>query len=283
MTFSTHFVSDKLVGSLSMNWRRRKHKSVKCENRKEQLWIQANLVVKRIVDVIGSGLGLFLLLPVFIGISFAIINDSEGPILFRQDRLTKNGKEFKMLKFRSMYMDSEKQGARLFNYKNDPRVTRVGRKLRNTSLDELPQLINVLAGDLSLVGPRPSVSYELGDFKTLNSIYKKRFGMTAGITGLAQTEGRNNISWDEKVHYDNKYIDQFRKYGVLLDVKILFMTFLKVSKSQDIYEKKINETMRVEEVAAAEDAEIDRIAHLSDEEYKKFEKLKYGVKGNEIG
>jgi len=250
---------------------------------KNSLWIQANLVVKRIVDVIGSGLGLFLLLPVFIGISFAIINDSEGPILFRQDRLTKNGKEFKMLKFRSMYMDSEKQGARLFNYKNDPRVTRVGRKLRNTSLDELPQLINVLAGDLSLVGPRPSVSYELGDFKTLNSIYKKRFGMTAGITGLAQTEGRNNISWDEKVHYDNKYIDQFRKYGVLLDVKILFMTFLKVSKSQDIYEKKINETMRVEEVAAAEDAEIDRIAHLSDEEYKKFEKLKYGVKGNEIG
>ena len=98
---------------------------------------------------------------------------------------------------------------------NDPRVTKVGRKLRNSSIDELPQLFNIFKGDMSVVGPRPCVTYELGDFETLNKKYKKRFQVKAGLTGLAQIKGRNDISWDEKVTYDNKYVDLFEKYGFL--------------------------------------------------------------------
>lgn len=104
------------------------------------------------------------------------------------------------------------------NYENDPRVTKVGRKLRDSSLDELPQLFNIFVGDMSVVGPRPCVTYELGDFKTLNKRYKKRFEVKAGLTGLAQIKGRNDISWDEKVTYDNEYVDLFDKYGFLINL-----------------------------------------------------------------
>lgn len=246
------------------------------KNKKKTSWLLLNIFIKRMIDVISSTVGLVVLSPLLLIISIAIKKDSIGPILFTQDRLTTDGKVFKMLKFRSMYVDSEKRGAGLFNYKDDPRVTKVGRKLRDSSLDELPQLLNVIKGDLSLVGPRPPVTYELGDFQTLNSIYKKRFDMCAGITGLAQVEGRNEISWDEKVHYDNRYIDEFKIKGVFLDVKILIKTFFHVSNSRNIYEAKIDESMTAEEAAASEDAEIVRIAHLSDEEYKNFEQAKYG-------
>jgi len=239
--------------------------------------LAANLVIKRTVDVAGSAVGLVLLSPLLLGVSFAIKSDSPGPIFFQQERLTKNGKKFVMLKFRSMHVDSEKKGAGLFNYQNDPRVTKVGRKLRDTSIDELPQLINVLAGDLSLVGPRPPVTYELGDFDTLNQTYKKRFQMKAGITGLAQAVGRNEISWDEKVHYDNLYIEEFKKRGILLDAEILLKTFANVFQSKDIYEKKQDESMTAEEAAAAEDAEIIRLAHLPEDEYREYEKGRYGI------
>ena len=119
-----------------------------------------------------------------------------------------------MYKFRSMIVDAEKMGAGLFNYKDDPRVTKVGKFLRKSSLDELPQLFNIFFGDMSVVGPRPCVTYELGDFETLNKKYKKRFQVKAGLTGLAQVKGRNDISWDEKVTYDNQYVDGFKKYGI---------------------------------------------------------------------
>ena len=138
--------------------------------------------------------------------------------------------------------------------------------MRNTSLDELPQLWNVVKGDLSLVGPRPCVSYELGDFDTLNKKYKKRFEVRGGITGLAQVKGRNENSWDEKVTYDNIYIDEFKKQGVWLDIKILAGTVAKVFKKEDIYEEKTDETMNDAEAAKFAEAEIIRIAHLPDED-----------------
>lgn len=223
-----------------------------------------NAVLKRTVDILGATCGLVVLSPLFVGISVAIKRDSDGPVFFRQERLTKNGKSFTMLKFRSMYVNSEKQGTGLFNYRDDPRVTSIGRKLRDTSLDELPQLLNVLKGDLSLVGPRPPVSYELGDFETLNSRYKKRFQVRAGITGLAQVEGRNDIPWDEKVTYDNKYIDVFANQGILLDFKILFRTVVNVFTEKNIYEDKIDESMDDIESARIAEEETIRLAHMPD-------------------
>lgn len=223
-----------------------------------------NLCLKRMLDILSSGIAIVILTPVWIGVAIAIKKDSKGPVFFRQGRRTKDGKIFNMLKFRSMVVDAEKKGAGLFNYENDPRVTKVGRKLRDTSIDELPQLFNILKGDMSVVGPRPCVTYELGEFETLNKRYKKRFNVKAGLTGLAQVKGRNDISWDNKVEYDNQYVDLFKKYGVLIDIKILFETVIKVFQKEDIYENKLDETMDDEEAAKMAEEEIIRIAHLPD-------------------
>ena len=223
-----------------------------------------NLALKRIFDVISSGVAIIILIPIWMGVSFAIKSDSKGPIFFKQGRRTKDGRIFEMLKFRSMVVDAEKMGTGLFNYEDDPRVTKVGRKLRNSSIDELPQLFNILRGDMSVVGPRPCVTYELGDFDTLNKKYKKRFEAKAGLTGLAQVKGRNDISWDDKVNYDNQYVDKFKKYGVLIDLAIIFESVLKVFKKEDIYENKTDESMDDAEAAKFAEAEIIRIAHLPD-------------------
>ncbi|MBE5747092.1 MAG: sugar transferase [Clostridiales bacterium] len=230
------------------------------------MWYFINRFFKRFFDIFLSLLALIILLPFFLIIALAIKINSKGPVFFKQERRTKNGRIFKMYKFRSMVVNAESMGAGLFNYENDPRVTKVGRFLRKTSLDELPQLWNVLKGDISLVGPRPSVTYELGDYDTLNSKYKKRFTMRGGITGLAQIKGRNENCWDEKVTYDNQYVDSFKKQGCWLDIKILFGTVFKVFKKADIYEEKQDENMSDEESAKAAEEEIIRIAHLPDEE-----------------
>ena len=227
---------------------------------------QLNCFLKRFFDVVICSVAIVMLIPVWIIVAVAIKLDSEGPILFKQDRLTKDGRVFKMYKFRSMVVNAEKMGAGLFNYADDPRVTKVGRFMRNTSIDELPQLFNVVKGDLSIVGPRPSVTYELGDYETLNRKYKKRFTVRGGITGLAQVMGRNENSWDEKVTYDNEYIDRFKKEGILLDIKIIFATVGKVFKRQSIYEEKVDDTLSDVEAAKLAEEEIIRIAHLPDDE-----------------
>lgn len=222
--------------------------------------------LKRLFDIISSGIAIVLLFPLWVIISIAIKRDSKGPILFRQDRRTTNGRVFKMFKFRSMVVDAERMGTGLFNFADDPRVTKVGRFLRNSSLDELPQLLNIFKGDMSVVGPRPCVTYELGDFDTLNKRYRKRFEVKAGLTGLAQVKGRNDISWDDKVAYDNEYVDRFKKIGVLEDIIILFESVIKVFKQENIYEKKTDESMEAIQAAEEAEAEIIRIAHLPDEE-----------------
>ena len=225
-----------------------------------------NLFLKRCFDIICSLIGLIFLSPIFLIIAIGIKIDSKGPVFFKQERRTINGEIFKIYKFRSMCINAEKQGTGLFNFANDPRVTKIGRFLRDTSLDELPQLLNVLKGELSLVGPRPCVVYELGDFDTLNKKYKKRFKMKAGITGLAQVKGRNENSWEEKVKYDNQYIDLFQTRGILLDIQILFETIIKVFKSKNIYEEKIDDSLDDVKAAQLAEEEIIRIAHLPDED-----------------
>ena len=223
-----------------------------------------SLFIKRLFDIISSGILIILLTPVWVIIAILIKKDSEGPILFKQGRRTKDGKIFQMYKFRSMVVNAEKMGTGLFNYENDPRVTKIGRKLRDSSLDELPQLFNIFKGDMTVVGPRPCVTYELGDFDTLNKKYKKRFQVKAGLTGLAQIKGRNDISWDEKVTYDNEYVDMFNKVGFLADIIIGIESVFKAFKHNNIYENKIDDSMNDEESAKAEEEEIIRLAHLPD-------------------
>lgn len=223
-----------------------------------------NNTFKRLMDVLLSGLAIVILSPMLVTVAIAVKLDSDGPIIFRQERRTRDGRVFSMYKFRSMVVNAEKMGSGLFNYENDPRVTKVGRFLRNSSIDELPQLFNIFIGDMSIVGPRPCVKYELGDFDTLNNRYKKRFQVKAGLTGLAQVMGRNDISWDEKVTYDNKYVDEFQKHGIFLDIKIIVQTFMKVFKKENIYEVKQDSSLDDAEAAKKEEEEIIRIAHLPD-------------------
>ena len=226
--------------------------------------VKFSLVIKRAFDILSSGLAIVILIPVWIIVAILIKKDSEGPVFFKQGRRTIDGRVFQMLKFRTMVVNAESMGAGLFNYENDPRVTKIGRKLRDTSIDELPQLFNIFVGDMSVVGPRPCVTYELGDFDTLNKRYKKRFQVKAGLTGLAQVKGRNDISWDDKVTYDNQYVDAFHRYGFLMDIKILFESVFKVFKKENIYENKADNSLSDEEAAKAEEEEIIRLAHLPD-------------------
>lgn len=226
--------------------------------------LKFSLLIKRIFDILMSCVTLILFSPIFLIISILIKLDSKGPVIFKQGRRGKDGKVFQMYKFRSMVVGAEKAEMGLFNYANDSRVTHIGRKLRDTSLDELPQLINILKGDMSFVGPRPAVTYELGEFETLNKRYRKRFEVLPGITGLAQVSGRNEINWDKKVDYDNKYIDLFQKVGIWIDIKILFQTFIKVIKHSDIYEEKLDESLSDKDSAKMMEDLVIKRAHEPD-------------------
>jgi len=227
--------------------------------------VHVNYFLKRTFDIVSSFLMIAFIFPIWIIVPIAIIIDSKGPVLFKQERRGKNGRIFRMLKFRSMIVGAESQGTGLFNYENDYRVTKVGRFLRKTSIDELPQLFNIFIGNMSVIGPRPCVKSELGDFETLNAKYRKRFSMKPGLTGWAQVKGRNNISWDEKVILDNQYIDDFSKNGILIDIKILFLSVISVFKKENIYENELSDSeSNLESVKLAEE-EIIRKAHERDE------------------
>lgn len=193
-------------------------------------------ILKRFLDSFFSALGIIMLIPAFLVIALAVKMDSKGPVFFKQGRLGKHGRVFQIVKFRSMVVKAEFMGTGLFNYADDPRVTRVGRFLRNTSLDELPQLLNILKGEMSFVGPRPPVTYELGDYEDFDADLKRCFTMKPGVTGLAQINGRNELSRDEKTVFDLNYIASFQKWGILLDLKIILLTIVKVITMQGSHE-----------------------------------------------
>lgn len=188
--------------------------------------------IKRTIDITFSTLMMLLLLIPFILISVSIRVGSKGPVIFKQERLGKNGKVFKIYKFRTMIDNAENIGTGLSTYEGDPRVTRVGSLLRKTSLDEIPQLFNVIKGDMSLVGPRPPVPTIPRKFNEYNRKQLMRFKVRPGITGYAQVKGRNSLSWDERIEFDIKYVE---KQSVILDFHILFLTAIKVFKKEDIH------------------------------------------------
>lgn len=180
--------------------------------------------LKRFIDISGALVGIVLLSPVWLIIILWIWLDSGRPVFFLQQRLGKHGRPFSMYKFRSMVVNAESMGEGLFSYEDDKRITTPGRYIRAMSLDELPQLINILMGEMSIVGPRPPVTYELGNYADFDARLKGRFVVKPGLTGLAQISGRNALTWDQKIEYDLRYIARFQKYGILEDIRIIFAT-----------------------------------------------------------
>lgn len=179
---------------------------------------RVQLAVKRVADVVGSVVGLAVLAVPFALIALAIKLDSKGPVFYRQERVGKDGKIFKLWKFRTMIVGAERMGAGYGFEPNDPRITRVGKVLRTTGIDELPQLINVLKGDMSLVGPRPALPYQAEKY---NERQRRRLSVKPGITGWALIHGRNELTWSERIKYDLWYIENF---SLWLDLKILLKT-----------------------------------------------------------
>ena len=187
-------------------------------------------VIKRLFDIIVSFLGLLILSPLFLLLRILIKCDSKGPVFFIQKRVGRNGKKFGIFKFRTMRINAEeliasftpeqlKEWKENFKLKNDPRITRVGKFLRNTSLDELPQLINIFIGNMSLVGPRPIVEEELEWYGEKKNVL---LSVRPGLTGWWATNGRSEVSYPERCDYELYYV---YNCSLLLDIKILFKTF----------------------------------------------------------
>ena len=185
-------------------------------------------ILKRSSDIIASAVGLVALSPVFLAVAIAIKCDDGGPVFYDQIRIGKNGKKFKMYKFRSMRVNAEDEIEKLqehsevdgamFKMKNDPRVTRVGKFIRKTSIDEFPQLLNVLLGQMSIVGPRPPLPREVADYTQYD---KQRLYVKPGCTGLWQVTARNSVGFQEMVNIDLDYI---QRRSIWLDLKIMFKT-----------------------------------------------------------
>ena len=198
------------------------------------------LYLKRAMDIVGSLCGVILLSPIFLIVAIAIkIEDPKGPIFFKQTRVGKNEKVFKMYKFRSMVIDAEERLAELlhknevsgamFKMKDDPRVTKIGKFIRKTSIDELPQLINVLKGEMSLVGPRPPLVNEV---KIYTNYQKQRLYVTPGCTGLWQATVRNSVGFEEMVELDLEYI---KKRSLIYDIYLILKTVCLIFKRNDAY------------------------------------------------
>jgi lipopolysaccharide/colanic/teichoic acid biosynthesis glycosyltransferase len=190
--------------------------------------------MKRLLDIVLSLLAVVILLPVFVVIAVAIRISSKGPAIFRQERAGKDGKPFIFYKFRTMRTDVDHFGPSPKSV-DDPRLTKIGKLLREYSLDELPQLFNVLKGDMSIVGPRPLYISQIAEW---NERQKKRLLVKPGLTGLAQISGRGELTREEKLELDVKYVETA---GFWLDLKIILATIAQVFVRKNIYEKKYSQ------------------------------------------
>lgn len=187
-------------------------------------------VFKRGCDIIISLLALIVLSPILLIIAILIKIDSKGPVIFKQQRLGVGGVPFNMYKFRSMCVGAEKQGTGVYSYKGDSRITRVGKIIRATSIDELPQLVNMLKGDMSLIGPRPALTYHPWPYEQYDEHQKHMFDVRPGMTGWAQVNGRKEVPWPERIELNIYYVQHL---SFALDWKIFWMTIFKVVTNAD--------------------------------------------------
>jgi lipopolysaccharide/colanic/teichoic acid biosynthesis glycosyltransferase len=208
--------------------------------------------VKAVADRVLAAVGLVALSPVYAGLSLWILAESGRPVLFRQPRAGKGGRPFSMLKFRTMVQDAVRVGRELglsddpFGVvPDDPRITRSGRFLRRTSLDELPQLWNVLRGDMSLVGPRPDLLEQVANYAPSD---RRRLAVKPGITGWAQIHGRDEIPWEQRFELDAWYVDN---WSVGLDARILLATFTQLGRPDP---EPVEDTLNIERARAARNA-----------------------------
>lgn len=199
------------------------------------------LFAKEIFDKIVSFIVLIVLLPIFLIVAFLIKIDSKGPVFFLQERVVKNGKIFKAIKFRTMVTEAPQKTRGIYINKDNPYVTRVGKFLRRSGIDELPQLINVLKGEMSLVGPRPTLPYQVEKY---DDFQRKRLLMKPGITSWALIHGRNKLTWTERIKLDVWYVEH---WSFWLDIKILFKTVWVVAKGEGLYaDRETDEIARIE-------------------------------------
>lgn len=189
--------------------------------------------IKRLLDLILSLVAFIILIPLMIIICITIKIDSKGSVLFLQERLGKNGKIFKIIKFRTMVVNAELMGDGIrIETDNDSRITRVGKILRKTSLDELPQLINVIKGQMSIIGPRPPLTYHPHNYNEYSEKQRKRFLVRPGITGLAQVRYRNSVDWDTRIEVDVEYVEHITFFN---DIEILYKTVINTLLKKNIY------------------------------------------------
>ncbi len=196
------------------------------------------LVIKRIIDFLASLVALSVIWPIMVVIAVAIKLDSPGPVFFLQKRAGRNGKFFTIYKFRTMVVNAQQMGLKEKVVSNDSRITRVGAFLRRWSLDELPQVINVLKGDMSIVGPRPTLPEQVEKY---DGFQKQRLKMKPGMTSLAVVKGRNLLAWPEKIEYDVEYV---KNYSLWLDFIIILKTVRVVFSGEGVYmdkKRKMNE------------------------------------------
>ena len=184
--------------------------------------------IKRLIDVVLSVLAIIVLSWLYLIIAILIKCTSKGPVLFKQDRIGKDGKVYQIYKFRSMKVGAEKSG--VYSDNKDPRVTGIGRFIRATSIDELPQLFNILKGDMALIGPRPPLIYHPWKWEEYSDFQKRMFEVRPGITGWAQTHGRKDVEWNKRIELNVWYVDHV-SFG--LDFKIFWLTIFKILTNAD--------------------------------------------------
>lgn len=186
--------------------------------------------IKRFLDFTIALIALMILSPVFLIVAVIIKLTSPGPVIFKQKRIGLNGKVFEIYKFRSMVVGAETQGSGVYSGKGDARVTGIGKVLRATSIDELPQFVNILKGEMSFVGPRPPLTYHPWDYSEYSDFQLRMFEVRPGITGWAQVNGRKDVEWNKRIELNVWYVDNM---SLALDLKIILITFLKVLKNED--------------------------------------------------
>lgn len=186
--------------------------------------------IKRLLDVIIAMLAVIILSPLMIVTAMAVKLESDGPVIFKQERLGLNGKVFKIFKFRSMCQGAEHTGSGVYSGADDDRVTKVGKFIRATSIDELPQLFNIIKGDMSFIGPRPPLTYHPWNLEEYTNEQLHMFDVRPGITGWAQIHGRKDVEWHKRIELNCWYVDHM---SFFLDIKILFSTVFKVLRNED--------------------------------------------------